>query len=61
MNYFPAHRYFAYLTSPAIAAMPNKENVVIIQPMGAIEQHGAHLPLIVDAAISIGVLGTSAP
>jgi len=36
--------------------MPNKQNVVIIQPMGAIEQHGAHLPLIVDAAISIGVL-----
>ena len=56
MNYFPANRYFAYLTSPAIAAMPDKENVVIIQPMGAIEQHGAHLPLIVDAAISIGVL-----
>lgn len=57
LNYFPANRYFAYLTSPAIASMPNKQNVVIIQPMGAIEQHGAHLPLIVDAAISIGVLG----
>ena len=56
MTYFPANRYFAYLTSPAIAAMPNKEHVVIIQPMGAIEQHGAHLPLIVDAAIGIGVL-----
>ncbi|MFN7638502.1 MAG: creatininase family protein, partial [Pseudanabaena sp.] len=56
MSYFPNHRYFAYLTSPAIASMPNKQNVVIIQPMGAIEQHGAHLPLIVDAAISIGVL-----
>ena len=56
MNYFPDHRYFAYLTSPAIASMPDKQNAVIIQPMGAIEQHGAHLPLIVDAAISIGVL-----
>ncbi|MCA6572742.1 MAG: creatininase family protein [Pseudanabaena sp.] len=56
MSYFPDHRYFAYLTSPAIASMTNKENVVIIQPMGAIEQHGAHLPLIVDAAISIEVL-----
>jgi creatinine amidohydrolase len=41
MNYFPANRSFAYLTSPAIATMPNKQNVVIIQPMGAIEQHGA--------------------
>ena len=56
MNYFPTDRSFAYLTSPAIASMPDKQNVVIIQPMGAIEQHGAHLPLIVDAAISIGVL-----
>lgn len=37
--------------------MPDKENVVIIQPVGAIEQHGPHLPLIVDAAISVGVLG----
>lgn len=56
MNYFPADRNFAYLNSPAIAAMSDKQNAVIIQPMGAIEQHGAHLPLIVDAAISIGVL-----
>ena len=36
--------------------MPDKDKVVIIQPMGAIEQHGAHLPLVVDAAISNGVL-----
>ena len=56
MQYFPSHRYFPYLTSPEITSMPNKQNVVIIQPMGAIEQHGAHLPLIVDAAISISVL-----
>jgi creatinine amidohydrolase len=37
--------------------MPNKENVVLIQPVGAIEQHGPHLPLIVDAAIGVAVLG----
>lgn len=59
MYNFPRDRYFAYLTSPAISIMPNKENVVIIQPMGAIEQHGAHLPLIVDAEISIRVLARS--
>jgi creatinine amidohydrolase len=40
-----------------IQALPNKENIVIIQPVGAIEQHGPHLPLIVDAAIGLGVLG----
>lgn len=37
--------------------MPDKENVVLIQPVGAIEQHGPHLPLIVDAAIGVAVLG----
>lgn len=37
--------------------MPDKKNTVIIQPLGAIEQHGYHLPLVVDAAISQGVLG----
>jgi creatinine amidohydrolase len=45
------------LTWSEIEAMPAKENVVIIQPIGAIEQHGPHLPLIVDSAISMGVLG----
>ncbi len=37
--------------------MPDKENVVMIQPIGAIEQHGPHLPLVVDSAIGLGVLG----
>lgn len=37
--------------------MPNKDKVVILQPMGTIEQHGPHLPLIVDAAIVEAVLG----
>lgn len=37
--------------------MSDKENTVIIQPIGAIEQHGPHLPIAVDAAIGVGVLG----
>ena len=37
--------------------MPDKENVVIIQPIGAIEQHGPHLPLVVDSAIATAVIG----
>ncbi len=37
--------------------MPDKARVVILQPMGAIEQHGYHLPLAVDSAICLGVLG----
>ncbi|MGI8501746.1 MAG: creatininase family protein [Hassallia sp.] len=56
-SFIPPKRFFPYLSWTDIQAMPDKENVVIIQPVGAIEQHGPHLPLIVDAAISVGVLG----
>ena len=56
-GFIPPSRFFAYLTWQQIQNMTNKENIVIIQPIGAIEQHGHHLPLVVDAAISEGVLG----
>ncbi len=56
-GFIPPERFFAYLTWQEINSMSNKNNVVIIQPIGAIEQHGYHLPLIVDSAISMGVLG----
>ncbi|WP_019499215.1 creatininase family protein [Pseudanabaena sp. PCC 6802] len=56
-SFIPPERFFPYLTWNEIDNLPDKSNVVIIQPMGAIEQHGAHLPLVVDAAISMGVLG----
>jgi len=52
----PSNRYFPYLTWSEIANLPNKQNIVILQPMGAIEQHGFHLPLIVDSEICMGVL-----
>jgi creatinine amidohydrolase len=53
----PPHRFFPYLTWTEIAQMSDKSNVVILQPIGAIEQHGAHLPLIVDSAIATTVIG----
>jgi creatinine amidohydrolase len=56
-GFIPPKRYFPYLTWTEIQEMPDKENVVIIQPIGAIEQHGPHLPIVVDSAISMGVLG----
>jgi creatinine amidohydrolase len=56
-SFIPPQRFFPYLTWTDIQAIPDKENVVIIQPVGAIEQHGPHLPLIVDAAIGVAVLG----
>ncbi len=56
-SFIPPDRFFPYLTWTDIAAMPDKANVVIVQPVGAIEQHGPHLPLVVDAAIATAVLG----
>ncbi len=56
-GFIPPQRYFPYLTWKEIEQMPDKKNVVIIQPLGAIEQHGPHLPIAVDSAISLGVLG----
>lgn len=56
-SFIPPDRFFAYLTWTDIQEMPDKENVVIIQPVGAIEQHGPHLPIIVDSAIGSAVIG----
>ncbi|WP_196797420.1 creatininase family protein [Gloeocapsa sp. PCC 7428] len=56
-SFIPPQRFFPYLTWTDIQAMPNKQDVVLVQPVGAIEQHGPHLPLIVDAAIGTAVLG----
>lgn len=56
-GFIPPDRYFPYLIWTDIRDMPDRENVVILQPVGAIEQHGLHLPLVVDAAIAQAVLG----
>ena len=56
-TFIPPDRFFPYLTWTEIQAMSDKENVVVIQPVGAIEQHGPHLPLVVDAAIATAVVG----
>lgn len=56
-SFIPPAKFFPDLTWTDIQAMPNKANVVLIQPVGAIEQHSPHLPLIVDAAIGVAVLG----
>lgn len=39
-GFIPPERYFPYLTWTEIEELPDKENIVIIQPIGAIEQHG---------------------
>lgn len=56
-SFIPPNRFFAYLSWTDIQTMRDRENVVLVQPVGAIEQHGPHLPLVVDAAIGVAVLG----
>ena len=56
-GWIPPSRFFAYLTTEDIAAMPGKAEAVVLQPVAAIEQHGPHLPVAVDTAIVMGVLG----
>ncbi|MGG6293589.1 creatininase family protein [Leptolyngbya sp. AN02str] len=56
-GYIPPQRFFPYLSWTQIQHMPDKDKVVVLQPIGAIEQHGPHLPLVVDAAIASAVVG----
>lgn len=56
-SYIPPTRFFPYLSWSQVDNLPNKANTLIIQPIGAIEQHGPHLPLIVDSAIATAIVG----
>ncbi|MEM9777252.1 MAG: creatininase family protein [Chloroflexota bacterium] len=48
-------RYLAHMTSPVVAALDKQDGVVIL-PIGAVEQHGPHLPLITDTMIATHAL-----
>ena len=52
----PDERLFDRLTSAEINTMKQKDQVLLIQPCGATEQHGPHLPLSVDTKIGLAVL-----
>jgi creatinine amidohydrolase len=56
-GYIPPHRFLPYLCWTEIYALPGREDTVIVLRVGAIEQHGPHLPCAVDSVISAGVLG----
>lgn len=43
-------RLLSMLTTSDVAALDR--DVVIVQPIGAVEQHGAHLPLVTDALVA---------
>jgi creatinine amidohydrolase len=48
-------RYWWDLSTRDFAAL-DMEKVVTVQPVGAVEQHGPHLPVRVDAAINEGIV-----
>lgn len=50
---WPAHRdrYLGALTREELEAIPDKASALVIVPTGAIEQHGPHLPVGVDAIL----------
>jgi creatinine amidohydrolase len=56
-GFIPPHRFLPYLSWTDVDSLPDKENTVIVLPVGAIEQHGPHLPCSVDTVISSGVMG----
>lgn len=49
------HRYWHELTTKDFAAL-DRESAVALLPVGAIEQHGPHLPVYVDTCLTEGVV-----
>lgn len=45
------NRYLAAMTREEIEALPDKDRALVLLPTGAIEQHGPHLPVGVDALL----------
>jgi creatinine amidohydrolase len=56
-GYCPPHRFLPYLSWSEIEALPDKADTVIVLPAGSVEQHGPHLPCLVDSIIAAGVVG----
>ena len=53
-------RFWADIKSPDFAAI-DKARCIAVLPVGAVEQHGPHLPLNVDATLVDGVIAASLP
>lgn len=52
------HRYWAEYTAREFARL-DRESLVAVLPVGAIEQHGPHLPLSVDQEILDGIIAAT--
>src|SRR3954447_5027337 len=53
-------RYWQDLTTKEFAGL-DAERTSAVLPVGAVEQHGPHLPVWVDSAINCGILELAAP
>lgn len=53
------HRYWSHFTARDFAALDH-EKLIAVLPVGAVEQHGPHLPLSVDHAIIDGLVDATA-
>ncbi|MFY9513178.1 MAG: creatininase family protein [Rubrivivax sp.] len=56
-GYNPPARFLPYLSWTQIAELPDKADIPIVLPAGSVEQHGPHLPCLVDSIIAAGVIG----
>jgi creatinine amidohydrolase len=52
------HRFWADYTAKDFAALPRKDLIAVL-PVGAVEQHGPHLPLSVDQTIVDGMIAAA--
>ena len=54
------HRFWSRYTAREFAAL-DRGSLIAVLPVGAVEQHGPHLPLSVDQAILDGIIAAAAP
>ena len=60
---FPAYRYYYLpaLSRTQLSAIPAKDQALVVLPTAAIEQHGPHLPVGVDAILGQALLAAAVP
>jgi creatinine amidohydrolase/Fe(II)-dependent formamide hydrolase-like protein len=56
---FPPERFLGYLTADDVRAL-DKEHAAVVLVIGAIEQHGPHLPIATDLALGTSMLTLAA-
>ena len=49
-------RFLPYLTGPQVKEIADKEEAVVVLPVGSIEQHGPHLPVYTDSILPLETL-----